>query len=809
MKKNLLVIALIAICSVTFSQPILITDADWDVANPYDCVANPGPVANFFDSGNTGTDYADNETEIITICPDFTGGANNLGLTFGINVGLTFGVDPSDSIYVYDGPNTSAPLMGIHNSGTDPFGFNHQSSFGINPTGCLTVEFRSDAAVVGTGWDANVACLTLAQPFTPTMTGLLNGMGSDIITPSDTGYSDICFGDSIYFSADGLFPYSFESTGRGYSQDTNNVTYEWNFSNGITTTGKNTWFTPPARSGYLVELRMTDTFGQVQTILSKVRVSTIPSFAGVINARDSICVGDTTVIIGGVTQTDTAGVDPTNANFQLGGSVAGLVYLPDGSGVNYTDTIFVAGFPSVQTFAAASDIDMFLVNIEHSYLGDLEMQLTCPSGVSATIFNSYSPGIIPGGFGGGNTFLGNAYDQNIGNPGVGFEYFFSDVNATWGNMATEFGLGNTVPVPGAGSPPVAGNSMNPAGVYLPETSFAAFVGCPLNGPWTITVRDNLGTDDGYIFEWGIFFDPSINPNNETYAPSIVSYQWITSATVLPGNPTDTFIVVSSDTSGTYGYTFEVTDNFGCVYDTTVNVYFLPGPSIQADTTACAGQYQVVNTTSYAGGAWSATGPGTASFFPNNTTDDPFITVDENGTYTFTYSDNQCAMDTSFEVYFADSVFVELVGASMCFGETASIDAASDVVEASYLWNTGATSASIDVLDSGSYYVEVSGLCNSAFDTVVVETIICDIIYPTVVTPNNDLSNDLLFFEGLQHYPGSALKVFNRWGQEKYSSEDYKNDWSPKDLTDGTYFYILTPGGILESEVVTRSFTVFH
>ena len=805
MKKNLLVIALIAICSAAFSQPILITDADWDVANPYDCVSNPGPAPNFFDSGNNASDYGNNETEVITVCPDFAGGANKLGLSFGINTGLTFAVDGSDSIYVYDGPNTASPLVGIHNSVTDPTGFTHQSSFGINPSGCLTIEFRSDAAVVGSGWEANITCLQLPQPFQPSMTGLLNGVGSDIITPADTGYSDVCFGDSILFNATGVFPFSLENTGRGYSQDTNNVSYEWRFSTGLTINGRTAWFTPPARSGYIVELRMTDTFGQVQSIVSKVRVSTIPSFAGVVNARDSICVGDTTVIIGGVTNTDTAGVDPTSANFQLGGSVAGLVYLPDGSGINYTDTITVAGFPSAQNFAAASDIDMFMTNIEHSFLGDLEMQLTCPSGVTATIFNSYSPGIIPGGFGGGATFLGNAFDNNIGTPGVGMEYYFSDVNATWGNMATEFGVGNTVPV----TTPVAGNAMNPNGVYLPETSFAAFIGCPLNGPWVITVRDNLGIDDGYIFEWGIFFDPSINPNNETYVPSIVSYQWLTSATVLPGNPTDTFVVVSSDSAGTYGYTFEVTDNFGCVYDTTVNVYFLPGPSIQADDTACAGTHQIISTTSYSGGSWSATGPGNATFLPNNTAENPTVSVDVNGTYTFTFSDNQCAMDSSFDVYFADSVFVWLPDQEICIGATSTINATSDVVEAAYLWNTNATTPEIEVADSGDYFVEIKGLCNTVYDTVHVTGIICDIVSPTVITPNGDGSNDYLVFVGLEYYPGSTLQVFNRWGQKIYESNDYQNNWSPSGVSDGTYFYILVPGGELEYETQSNSFTIFN
>jgi gliding motility-associated-like protein len=804
MKKLLILLSVFIYSSVSFSQ-ILVTDTDLDTLNPLDCAVNSGPSANFFDSGNNSANYGSNENEIITICPDYAGGTSKISITFGINTGLLFGVDASDTVFIYDGPNVSAPLLGAYNSSNAPTGFNQIASFN-NPTGCLTIQFVSDGATEGIGWDANVTCVTIPQPFTPHMVGLLNGAGSDIINPSDTGYADICFEDSILFTASGTYPYSSDITGVGYSQNAGNVTYEWTFSDGTQVVGNTAWFKPPARSGYIVTLKIIDSFPQTQSIQSKVRVSTIPSFSGVINARDSICVGDTTTITGAVTNTDTAGVDPTSSNFQLGGTFAGLTYLPDGSGLNYTTTVNISGFLPAQTITAASDIQELSITMEHSYLGDLEMLLECPNGTQVNIFNSYNPGIIPGGFGGGTTYLGDARDNNLGTPGIGWEYKWSTVNATWGDFPTEFGGGNTV----TNTIAPIGQSMNPAGIYLPEQSFASFIGCPINGNWTITVRDNLGVDDGYIFEWGILFDPNINPNNETYVPTIDTGYWQTGATILPGNPGDTFIVVTSSNPGTFPYTFTVEDNFGCSYDTTVNVYFLPGPQIQPDTIACASNYQVVGTSSYAGGTWAASaGPGTATFLPNNTVENPLINVNVNGTYTFTFADNQCGTDTSFNVYFADSVFVDLVAVEFCIGDEATLGASSDVLEASYIWNTGAINESIIITDSGDYFVQVTGLCNVASDTVTVTTRICDIFAPNVLTPNGDGANDFLIFDGLDKYPGSQLVVFNRWGNKIYENDNYKNDWSPTDISDGTYFYILTPGGELEAEVISKTFTVFN
>lgn len=63
----------------------------------------------------------------------------------------------------------------------------------------------------------------------------------------------------------------------------------------------------------------------------------------------------------------------------------------------------------------------------------------------------------------------------------------------------------------------------------------------------------------------------------------------------------------------------------------------------------------------------------------------------------------------------------------------------------------------------------------------------DVTIVNVVTPNGDGANDKLFIQGIDFYPNSVVKLFNRWGQKVYESADYKNDWSPTSLEGGTYF----------------------
>ena len=75
-----------------------------------------------------------------------------------------------------------------------------------------------------------------------------------------------------------------------------------------------------------------------------------------------------------------------------------------------------------------------------------------------------------------------------------------------------------------------------------------------------------------------------------------------------------------------------------------------------------------------------------------------------------------------------------------------------------------------------------------FEQIVIPT---EIVVPNVFSPNSDGHNDALVFEGVQYYPNTSLKVLNRWGNEVYSSTNYKNTWRPSTyVPDGTYFYVL-------------------
>jgi gliding motility-associated-like protein len=63
--------------------------------------------------------------------------------------------------------------------------------------------------------------------------------------------------------------------------------------------------------------------------------------------------------------------------------------------------------------------------------------------------------------------------------------------------------------------------------------------------------------------------------------------------------------------------------------------------------------------------------------------------------------------------------------------------------------------------------------------------------PNIITPNGDRKNDLFITKGTGNSGPWKLDFFNRWGDHILLREDYQNDWSPIDLEDGVYYYLLT------------------
>ena len=788
---------------------VLISDDDWTLTSingACNCATNfnNGSVTNFFDSGNNSNSYSSNENEVITLCPDASG--SKMVAVFGTNAGYTLDIHTSDTLFVYDGIQTTSPLLAKINNSTFPNGVNLPASWS-NTSGCLTFQFISDVTNEGSGWEANLSCANLIQPFSNHILAFVNGEANGAndtlndLFPVDTGYVDICLGDTVTFVADPHFPYepggdSASISGGGYMQS-NNYTVLWELSDGTTYSSNSFDYIPSSRNGFFISLRIEDSQGQFQYSFCKVRVSTVPNFSSCAPLDSPICLGNTTQLIGGVTTADTAGVDPVSANFPIGGVFGTQTYLPDGSGINYTTDINISGFTPGATLQNSNDIDKVCFEIEHSYLGDLEMMLTCPSGQSINMFNSYSgSGLFPGGFSGGNNFLGGAYDNNTGNIGVCEEYCFSmSSNAlpSWAN-----GYPTT-----AATGPSTGTMVTP-GLYQPEQNFIpALQGCPINGTWTLTVRDNLSVDDGFICEWGIYFNSALNPNSEIYAPSIVSHNWLSDPSIISNQ--DTNITVQPTNLGGNTYTFSVEDNFGCTYDTTITVITQQPGSVEPDVQTCDEFYQFNNNYVPTTGFWTYTSHSGTLIFDDTNFINPFVTCSDPGTYNLNLIDLFCEDTLQHIIHFLITPEPHLpITDSICFGENYSFSILNSNEDFSYTWinNIGDTLMIGDSLyiDANALSVGMSDLnltisnqCDTLFTDVFLIVKNCKI--PNIITPNGDHNNDVFYTHYAEIYADVTLIVYNRWGRKVFEKTNYRNDWNGvknngSALSDGSYFYIL-------------------
>jgi gliding motility-associated-like protein/uncharacterized delta-60 repeat protein len=70
--------------------------------------------------------------------------------------------------------------------------------------------------------------------------------------------------------------------------------------------------------------------------------------------------------------------------------------------------------------------------------------------------------------------------------------------------------------------------------------------------------------------------------------------------------------------------------------------------------------------------------------------------------------------------------------------------------------------------------------------------------PQIITPNDDGKNDFFVIRGVDPVKNNKLTIFDRLGTLKFSSSDYKNNWSGTGsngdlLVPGTYYYVFTNG----------------
>jgi gliding motility-associated-like protein len=545
--QKMTILAIVILASFTLNS---VKAQDYPISNTL--ITTCGGV--FTDDGAGGS-YAAGQSYTMTICPDNPGDVISVDFS-AFSLYTSPNPNNSDYLSIFDGDNTGANTLGNYTGnalqGTPVTGTV------VNVTGCLTFVFTSNPNGPGTfpGWEGTISCTTpCANPTS----------ASEIVDPVPQGPEQ-----SIGICLDA--PVTFGDIGSTAEPGFTIASWIWDYGDGVIDVMDNPGdvthaFTEPGE--YIVTLAVEDDNGCRSLNLEplQVLVSTIPIFNTEFDSP--VCLDEVHIIDANPIQSVTWTALPPQV-------VAGETYLADGAGFSYSTTLTFDFFEPGATLDDCGDLLDIFVNMEHSYLGDLGFSIECPNGtlVNMMTFATNS---------GGGTYLGEPVDDGFGNTldqGVGYDYGWSPTStagAMWDNNFT-----NTTYTNNAGVE-VTANIVNP-GLYESEEDLCNLVGCPLNGDWTFSVSDNLGADNGYIFEWGINFNPALFPDVTTFTPVIglqADSSFWEGPNIISTSADGNVLEVSFDTPGFYEYTYFATNNFGCTFDTTITIEAMMGPEITA------------------------------------------------------------------------------------------------------------------------------------------------------------------------------------------------------------------------------------
>ena len=318
------------------------------------------------------------------------------------------------------------------------------------------MQFISDGANESDGWSAEIQCIAACQNIQAVL------VSSDPpVMPADTGWIDACPGQRISLSGMGLYP----QNGIAYDHSDLNSEFHWDFGDGVSAVGPNVTHEYEEAGGYIIQLTIIDVEGCTNTnfITQRVRISPTPEFTAGGMIPDQICAGDTLNLnssVGAIDPESLVSVTPGSAGFQSGGIRSDSLALPDGDGATYSTSLSFSNFSPGQVLTNIDDLLGICVNIEHSWMRDLQISIECPDGTSVLLLDQIDSG--------GQVYLGEPNDGDGTNPipGVGYDYCWTPdaTNGTW----LEYANANLPPT----LPPGDYNSVDP---------LSLLVGCPLNG----------------------------------------------------------------------------------------------------------------------------------------------------------------------------------------------------------------------------------------------------------------------------------------------------------------------------------------
>ncbi len=247
------------------------------------------------------------------------------------------------------------------------------------------------------------------------------------------------------------------------------------------------------------------------------------------------------------------------------------------------------------------------------------------------------------------------------------------------------------------------------------------------------------------------------------------------------------------------YTVTIKDSNDCTKDTTV--FLVPTNDVGISSIELSGE----TCYDYKDGVIDVVGYGQAPLkysLRNYSTDQSSGYFDqlETGNYTLSIEDSLgCVLDTNLYIdipeKFEISTETVLNNCEMSNNEAMiTVTGSGGTSPYSFVWSTGQTSSSISNLENGYYSVvakDANGCTDSASAEITFDNC-CNPFVPNAFTPNHDGENDIFEFRYNGDIELKSFKIFNRWGQVVFETDDPTQGWdgtfNDKEVDVGVYFY---------------------
>lgn len=352
-------------------------------------------------------------------------------------------IDPSDTLYIYDGTSTSARLLAAVNNSSMLQSRTFYTTQNNN-TGTLTVRFRSNGDnQKGTGFTLIFKCAFPCETSIPvientyvkvhhgvvmdtcqlidvldydTVITRSHGVYDTLVVPHQIKVANICMGDGVQFTGYGTYSNMYGA----YTPTDAQTTFRWLYGNGDTLSGVNRRQTERIfyndAACYTLKLRMKDQMGCPSGQTAEIYVRIAPNPIETIRPlEDAFCANDTVILSADYSESSSIGFSHVHIVTEHEKINTNKTYIPDGPNCSvpcYEAPITFSEFLPEEVITSAGDICSICVNYEHSYMGDYSLAIICPTQQKATFkyhSSSDAPGIPSGAYGGNSTYTGYPY----------------------------------------------------------------------------------------------------------------------------------------------------------------------------------------------------------------------------------------------------------------------------------------------------------------------------------------------------------------------------------------------------------------